>query len=376
MASPKTARILKWMRDGLVMLAVTAGLFVAAEIVIRLAAPQDSVTTFENDSSLAIEDPVLGHVYRPNSGAATKTPEFTVEFKINQDGLRDETAHPDPKPEGVTRILLLGDSFTFGDANDYDKIWPVVFERELLQKGLAVDVVKAGVSGYDTQKEFLYLKRLFSKYKPDIVVLTFLPNDLFTNQPLPAEGTRAEAPSPGTAGHVVRTRNFKKTRLHVITFAKRLMLPRDFLYTRLYLMTARAEYFTTPLSERLTRQVDVTKNILTSANDYCRDRNVEFVVFSLPQLFQVLMKANEFQVENLDIDFVDAYFDEFAAASGFQWIAALPALAREYRTGKKDLYYRFDGHFNNRGNELVGRLLANRFVPVIEAINERDEAGH
>jgi hypothetical protein len=42
-------------------------------------------------------------------------------------------------------MLLLGDSFTFGQAVDYDQTWPVLVERELDRRGPQVDRVKAGV---------------------------------------------------------------------------------------------------------------------------------------------------------------------------------------------------------------------------------------
>ena len=72
-------------RDVLVSLAVTVGIFVVAEIGLRLFAPQETRTEFVDDESIAVEDDVLGHVYRANSGATTTTPEFEVEFRINQD---------------------------------------------------------------------------------------------------------------------------------------------------------------------------------------------------------------------------------------------------------------------------------------------------
>lgn len=344
-------------RDAMITLAVTAVIFVAVEVGIRVFAPQETVNEFADGKSLAVEDEVLGHVYRPNSRATVRTPEFTVKFEINRDGIRDESNHPEPKPPGITRILLLGDSFTFGDANEYDKIWPVVFERELLSRGYDVDVVKAGVSGYDTRTELLYLERLYPRYEPDYVVLTFLPNDIVTNTPL-----AADLPADASPVRVVRAGNEKRTTLHLLTFAKRLLLPSDRMYVKLYLLTPRAEYFTLPMSDRVKRQMETTKELLKAANDYCRERNVQFIVLSLPQLFQVLTVAKDYGGSGIDPGFIDSVMGEFAGGNEFAWIPLLPALADVYRAGGADLYFRFDGHLNNRGNEVTGKLFADRFL--------------
>lgn len=374
MRSNKGRKVLILIRDGVVILAVTVAIFIVAEFAIRLLAPQDVETTFVGDKSIALEDEVLGHVYRPGAQAKVRGPEFSAEYKINQQGLRDESDHPDPKPDDVTRILILGDSFTFGEGNAYDKIWPVVFERRMLEQGYSVDVVKAGVSGYDTRKELLYLKRLFPKYRPDVVVLTFLPNDLFTNTPIRADEL-ADTATPTSADNVVaRARKDKATKLHLVTFAKRLLLPKDYLYTRLYAMTARSEYFTMPMSARLERQVAITKDILAAANNYCREKGVAFVVWSLPQQYQVLMKANDFQADEVDVDYIDEIFTEFADENGFDWIPALSNLVDEYRSNKKNLYFRFDGHLNNSGNDVVGSYLSTQFIGLFGDALEKSRA--
>ena len=94
-----------------------------------------------------------------------------------------------PKPEGSVRILVLGNSFAYGAGNSYEQSWPTLVERQLQRDGHPVEIVKAGVPGYDTRTEALFLERIFAEYQPDLVLLTFLPNDLFTNVPVDGQVT-------------------------------------------------------------------------------------------------------------------------------------------------------------------------------------------
>ena len=62
------------------------------------------------------------------------TSEFRVEAKISSQGLRDEEIAI-PKPVGVTRILAVGDSFTYGWGVEAEAAWPEVMEAKLQQAG-------------------------------------------------------------------------------------------------------------------------------------------------------------------------------------------------------------------------------------------------
>ena len=353
-------------RSPAIMLVAAVALFVIAEVVVRVVAPQDNVMTFVSHDQFATDDSLIGHVLIPNAYAVNKSPEYNVEYRTNAAGMRDRTLHEIPKPPGLTRILLLGDSFTFCVGTDYEHGWPVIFERRLLADGFAVGVVKTGVAGYDTRSELLYLKRLFPVYQPDIVVFVFLPNDIFTNKPI-AEATTATGEKTGRdADHqVLRARRDKKTTLHTVTLAKRLLLPGDGLYKWLYKKTPRADYFTVPLSEKLEKQIDITRELFAGASTYCRESGAQLVVYSLPQLFQVIVRAGDSQPDNINPGLYDETFAPFAEEHGFVWIAALPVLADNYRAEGKDLYYRYDGHLNNNGNRVTADYLAGRFAALI-----------
>ncbi len=345
-------------RDAVIILSTTLALCVLLEGVIRLLIPQGARTTFINGAPLGIEDGQLGHVNRPNARAKLETPEFSVEYEINHDGFRDKSMHANARQPGVKRILLVGDSFTFGAANAYEDIWPVIFSDKLSEQGRPAEVINAGVPGYDTRKEVLYLERLYSKYEPDVVVLTFLPHDLFSNAP----ANSRQAPLDFAA----RSSRKPPMRSHLLILFKRILRASDFFYSRLYLLTRRAQSFMAPLNARLTQQIEVTKKLFLQAKTFCENRGAKFVVLSIPQLFQVLVKAHGYDLENVDVDFIDKEFHAFSKENGFLWIPLLPEFVQEYRRSEADFYFRFDGHLTPAGNRLVGEYFSEKFVGAVE----------
>lgn len=114
--------------------------------------------------------PTRGWTPRPNLrfyGAASHVLEST-----NNRGHRspvDYVAHP-----GRYTVAVLGDSFTFGqDAADVD-VWPTVLQG----LNADLDVVNLGVPGYGTDQMLITLKETIGEYKPQLVILAPISDDL------------------------------------------------------------------------------------------------------------------------------------------------------------------------------------------------------
>jgi hypothetical protein len=250
---------------------------------------------------------------------------------------------------------VLGDSFSYGTGSAYDAIWPTLFEHAMQADGHPVEVVKAGVPSYDTRSEALYLERIFSAYDPDIVLLAFTANDLFTNRPIATGGAEREP-------HVSPTEGIGESKdLHSLILAKRLLMANDRLYARLYALTKRRQYFDSPPSPTLRQQIEVTQTLLGRAHGFCRKKGCELVVLSIPQQFQVLV-PDRGEALGVDVGAIDDNFAAFAEAQGFAWLATLPSLREMYHAEGQDLYFRFDGHLNSQGNRVVADYLTAAFV--------------
>ena len=141
----------------------------------------------------------------------------------------------------------------------------------------------------------------------------------------------------------------------------------DRVYSTLYRLTPRRQYFETPPNAEVRSRLAVTSSLLSEAARFCRDHGVPLIVLSIPQLLQVLVEARGYRYEGMDIRLIDHEFERLAAEEGFRWIPVLDTLARAYREEGEDLYYRWDGHLNERGNQVVAAYFVDQLDAVLQA---------
>jgi hypothetical protein len=120
-------------------------------------------------------------INQPNARYAHHSADVDVEFRINAKGMRADRNYPYEKPDGVLRIVALGDSYTVGYEVEAEETFSSVLQRELRRRGHFVEVLNTGVSGYSNAEALLYLERELLRYAPDVVVLSFVGNDLVDN---------------------------------------------------------------------------------------------------------------------------------------------------------------------------------------------------
>jgi len=93
-----------------------------------------------------------------------------IAFRTNSHGMKDDPV----RPKGHRfRILLLGDSVTFGDGIPHPFLFATVMER--LCPGL--DVLNTACPGNGLWQEYWDLRRGL-RFKPDLILLQFTTNDL------------------------------------------------------------------------------------------------------------------------------------------------------------------------------------------------------
>ena len=102
-----------------------------------------------------------------------------VWLTTNSRGLREREL-PLAKAAGTRRVVFLGDSVTFGAGVRDDEPFPRLLEAGV--NGSAdvgpIETVNTGVVGYNTVQELARLEQAGLAYQPDVVVLTFVVNDL------------------------------------------------------------------------------------------------------------------------------------------------------------------------------------------------------
>jgi lysophospholipase L1-like esterase len=125
----------------------------------------------------------LSFAHEPNTHAFL----MGADVRINSQGLRDND-YSLTKPWGVYRILLLGDSTTFGWGVPLEETTAKILERKLNAERLPgyqhFEAINAGVGNYDTVQEVTYYESQGREFHPDLVILVYFIND---PEPVPSE---------------------------------------------------------------------------------------------------------------------------------------------------------------------------------------------
>jgi lysophospholipase L1-like esterase len=112
----------------------------------------------------------------------------TFPFRTNAHGLRDRDRPA--KAPGMKRVLVMGDSYTWGYAVAEEEAYPQVAERLLAERGRQdIEVINAGIPDYNSRQERQLLEQLMPAYQPDAVFLAYVVNDAerSTAMPTPPE---------------------------------------------------------------------------------------------------------------------------------------------------------------------------------------------
>lgn len=126
-----------------------------------------------------ISDPYLPYRPKPLSKIENRNDEFTDIYQYNSEGFRDYE-HDYKKPDGVFRILGIGDSFTHGAGAPFEKTYLYRLEKMLNKNNNIpkIEIINAGIPGFFPESERLLLKHYGVKYSPDVILVGFLPNDI------------------------------------------------------------------------------------------------------------------------------------------------------------------------------------------------------
>jgi lysophospholipase L1-like esterase len=155
-------------------------ILVAVELAVRVLDPF-GISHFEESAR-------LWSAYVPDPELVFKLPAHTtgiyqgVTIATNALGLRERDIGPKEKDE--LRVLLLGDSITFGYGVPAEQTFGRKLESILKSRiGRPVLTVNAGIGGYNTVQESTFFEDHVGEIDPDVVTLLYLFNDIDSNHP-------------------------------------------------------------------------------------------------------------------------------------------------------------------------------------------------
>lgn len=184
-----------------------------------------------------------------------------VPVRINSLGFRDDRDYAIDKPPGTFRILVLGDSVTFGHGTLFETTYPYLLETKLAawRPDVKWQVWNLGVPGYNTTQELAQLRELGPRWSPDLVVVGFYSNDFTANDRIgpPSFLTRARSRVQGVMQR------------HLYSYEW---------YKRLYL-TARWRLFTNPIDRERLESLSGEERLLNRQEPLAEQRLTEVEYF-------------------------------------------------------------------------------------------------
>jgi lysophospholipase L1-like esterase len=169
-------------------------LFAIMELALRLFRPQPTYSVLKQTvGSFYMPGGFNTFTLRPNFEGVMPSQEYpgtTVPLNINSLGLRGEEVTL-AKPSETKRILVLGDSYTFGVYVANDETYPAVLQTLLRQEGKQVQVLNAGYAdGWDPDEHYAWLLNRGLQFQPDLVIYGFFAgNDISELYPEYWKGT-------------------------------------------------------------------------------------------------------------------------------------------------------------------------------------------
>ena len=142
------------------------------EVALRLGG-YDALASWRNGRDVILRpsaNPDLKYELTPGASAFA----WGADIRINAHGFRGP--EPRSRVDAAGRIVVLGDSITFGHYLREETTFPRLLEGQLRASGRATEVLNFGVGGYDVLQEVSLLASR-PEYHPTLVVLAYCLND-------------------------------------------------------------------------------------------------------------------------------------------------------------------------------------------------------
>ena len=336
-------------------------LLVGTEAALRAA---DSPAFRELDNSgRHAPDPDVGHVYVANHRQVLQTREYRVEWASNTQGVRGER-DIGAKPQGVTRVLCVGDSFTACDQVPYAESWPAALERELSARlasaGIqrTVEVVNAGFPGFSTANEAAWIAKFGARFEPDLVLVATTPNDLSENQfPLQYTARDGRMVSANATEDDERRYEHRRQWWCIAGALERSLLAQRVVASPAWSrLLGRPPFhhvgaYEAPPSATAVRLYELADRYMLAARDASTALGARFGIVVIPYKRQL----NEFE-RGLDGGAYAAHWTEFAVRTAVPCIDARPRFLAA--PDPAALFWREDNHCTATGYALVAQAAA------------------
>jgi hypothetical protein len=317
-----------------------------------------------------IPDPYLWH--KSVAGVdriITGHPDYSYRVQTNSLGY-DDIGFRDDGIDGQPFAIALGDSFTWGDGTDNDKIWV-----ERLETETGLDVANLGMSGYGSLQQL----RLFQTYgqplKPKLLLWSFFPNDLYDDghfvwrEETGRLARREESPSASSWSETLDTtlRSFSVT---YNWLASPFSEPDDeeewerLVYTDrtldlTFVMRPYWEKRLDPSNEYVALGKELTQQVLAEVQATATQHDATLIVLLFPFKEQTYWSIVSTLVDNpaaYDVDWPTEWVKTWCEDQDILYLDLTPVFRAHAAQGEQ-LYFRYDAHWNEWGHALVAQTI-------------------
>jgi hypothetical protein len=317
------------------------------ELALRRLMPQAPPDMF-------VADPLVGFRLAPNYRGAQVTKTASIPLEFNSWGLRDREYGR--RPDGGSRIYVVGDSFVFGDRVRIEETFTKVLERSLRRRlpGRDVEVVNGGVPRYGTLQQVEFFEQTVEMVNPDIVLLgMFVANDVLDNLAFEqaSAGRRTEGRAAGALGWL-------RVRSQLYLWARR---RHHAAQQRQQGLQRRAmETHAVALSPEMERGLTLTEDAVDALARLARGHGARFAMVLIPSaaqvypaLWQQALARDGLPASGYDPRQPNLRLDAFARE---EQIAALDLLPNLQARAEEKLYFTL--HWNARGHAVAAEATA------------------
>lgn len=262
-------------------------------------------------------------------------------------------------------VLLVGDSFTWG-FTPYEYKWGTVLEKEVGKR-----VLKCGACGAAAGWEYYKIVRTIDAIKntPQLIVIGYcIGNDLWEDYLFPN-------PAPKPKGTIWSLKELLTEHSIIYNMVKKIEILR--IIGKKIGIVARPTVTLTPVNGiaplysqspvNISWLQDAWKKHLNYLDEIGKlaDKNgSKMLIVLIPNREQVYEFLRP-EVGNIDWDFTNKKIQYFFKGKGVYILDLTPAFRefadqtpRKSLNREKDLYWKYDGHWNIRGNHLAGLMIA------------------
>lgn len=302
--------------------------------------------------------PYYHHRPIPGIQAFIAESEFEHSAQHTLQGLRGKKVFSGQKADSVTRVLFLGDSFTYGMGVGDDE----TFVRHVRNDFPSFEIANTGAAAYDTRNELAVLEKFGEAFKPDLTILCFFWNDLEGNlgNTVPDYGFDGQ-------GNCVRLDTIdwegdplaiaeKGELKHVATgWRLKVAIDEGLRGLRYRFFGIRKRFIQT--EEQKQKALEVTAELFDVLRCQAERIGTELVILGIPDQSQIDPDDWVKNIGPLNYEVQD-FLMTYCSRQGIPFIDPRPQMIAAYEERQVRQYYYYDRHLTAEGHMQIGEVLS------------------